>query len=196
MLKSVVAALVFMVSVGVHAADTYKVDTAASKVHWKGTKKLGSFHEGGISLQSGEVTLDKGQLTGGSFVIDMKTITNTDVKDAEKNKQLVGHLSNEDFFNVTKYPTTSFKVTSVTPSKTKGEVIVKGDLTMIGQTKPVEFPAKVAVSGNTVTGDAVVKVNRTHFGLKYGSGSIFKELTGDKIINDEFEMTLKLVAKK
>ena len=28
------------------AVETYKVDAAASTVNWKGTKKLGSFHEG------------------------------------------------------------------------------------------------------------------------------------------------------
>jgi hypothetical protein len=32
--------------------------------------------------------------------------------------------------------------------------------------------------------------------LKYGSGNFFKELTADKIISDEFELTLKLAAKK
>lgn len=71
---------------------------------------------------------------------------------------------------MTKFPTASFKLTSVKPSKVKNEVVVKGG--------------------------ALVKVDRTKWGLKYGSGNFFKELAGDKIINDEFELNLKLVAKK
>ncbi len=67
---------------------------------------------------------------------------------------------------------------------------------MIGKTNPIEFPAKLNVAKNTLTGEALVKIDRTKWGLKYGSGNFFKELAGDKIINGEFELNLKLVAKK
>lgn len=196
MLKTVFAALVFMVAAHAQAAEVYKIDTKASTVVWKGTKKVGSFHEGGIAVKEGDVTLDKkGQISAGNVVIDMTTITNTDLKDADYNKKLVGHLSNEDFFNTPKFPTSAFKITGVT-AKGKNELIVKGELTMIGKTNPIEFPAKVTVDKGVVTGEALVKIDRTKWGLKYGSGNFFKELAGDKIINDEFELALKLVAKK
>lgn len=194
MVKSLIAALALFIAAQAQA-EVYKIDTSASKVTWKGTKKVGSFHEGGIALQNGEVTMEKGQMKSGNFTFDMKTITNTDLTDADYNKKLVGHLSSEDFFNVAKFPTSTFKIKSVT-AKSKDEVIVKGELTMIGKTNPIEFPAKVTMNKDTVTGDAVVKVDRTKWGLKYGSGNFFKELAGDKIINDEFELNLKLVAKK
>ncbi|AFY01658.1 YceI family protein [Bdellovibrio bacteriovorus] len=196
MFKTVLAAFVLVVAAHAQAADVYKIDTKASSVAWKGTKKVGESHNGGISVKEGEVTVDKGQLTGGNVVVDMTTITNADVKDAGYNKKLVGHLSTEDFFNAGKFPTSTFKITSVAPSKTKGEVLVKGEFTMIGGTHPIEFPAKVTVDKGVATGEAVVKIDRTKWGLKYGSGNFFKELAGDKIINDEFELTLKLVAKK
>ncbi|ASD63719.1 YceI family protein [Bdellovibrio bacteriovorus] len=196
MFKTVFAAFVLVAAAHAQAADVYKIDTKASTVAWKGTKKMGDAHNGGISVKEGQVTVDKGQLTGGNVVVDMTTITNEDVKDAGYNKKLVGHLSTEDFFNAGKFPTSTFKITSVTPSKNKGEVLVKGDFTMIGGTHPIEFPAKVTVDKGVATGEAVVKIDRTKWGLKYGSGNFFKELAGDKIINDEFELTLKLVAKK
>nr|BFD59621.1 YceI family protein [Bdellovibrio sp. CKG001]BFD63000.1 YceI family protein [Bdellovibrio sp. HM001] len=196
MFKTVFAALMMVAAVQVQAAEVYKIDTKASTVAWKGTKKMGDAHVGGISVKEGEVTVNKGQLTAGNVVVDMTTITNSDVKDPGYNKKLVGHLSTEDFFNAGKFPTSTFKITSVAPSKTKGEVIVKGDFTMIGATHPIEFPAKVTVDKGVATGEAVVKIDRTKWGLKYGSGNFFKELAGDKIINDEFELTLKLVAKK
>lgn len=198
MFKYILTAVLTMMTASAFAADVYKIDTKASSVAWKGFKKMGSSHNGGIAVKEGEVTLDKkGQLTAGTVVIDMATITNEDLKDSpEYQKKLVGHLSNEDFFNVPKFPTSTFTLKSVTAGKAKGEVVVKGELTMIGQTQPIEFPAKVTTDKGVVTGEAVVKVDRTKWGLKYGSGNFFKELAADKIISDEFEMTLKLVAKK
>ncbi|QLY24743.1 YceI family protein [Bdellovibrio sp. KM01] len=176
--------------------EAYKIDTKESTVAWKGTKKAGSSHNGHISVKDGEVQVDsKGQITTGQVNIDMTTITNEDLKDAEYNKKLVGHLASNDFFDTAKFPVTTFKVLSVTPVS-KDQVTVKGELTMIGKTNPIEFPAKVTVDKGVVTGEATVKVDRTKWGLKYGSGNFFKELTADKIISDEFEMNLKLVAKK
>lgn len=196
MLKTIIAALTVVVAIQAQAAETYKIDTANSTVEWKGTKKVGSFHTGGIAVKEGQITVDKkGQMTGGSIVMDMASITNTDLKDADYNKKLVGHLSNEDFFNVPKFPTATFKITNITP-KSKDEVLVKGELTMIGKTNPIEFPAKITTDKGVMTGEALVKVDRTKWGLKYGSGNFFKELAGDKIISDEFELNLKLIAKK
>jgi polyisoprenoid-binding protein YceI len=127
----------------------------------------------------------------------MATITNEDLKDSpDYQKKLVGHLSSDDFFGVAKHPTSTFKFLSITPGKAKDEDTVKGELTMIGKTNPIEFPAKVTVDKGVVRGEAQIKIDRTKWGLKYGSGNFFKELTADKVINDEFELNLKLVAKK
>ncbi|MEY4063963.1 MAG: hypothetical protein RIR26_171 [Pseudomonadota bacterium] len=180
------------------AAETLKIDTAGSSIGWKGSKKMGSSHHGGLAIKEGTVTFDaKGVLTGGQFVADMATITNEDLKDSpDYQKKLVGHLSSPDFFDVAKHPTSSFKITSVKPGKAKNELTINGEFTMIGKTNPVSFPAKISMEKGTASGEATIKIDRTKWGLKYGSGNFFKELTADKIISDEFELTLKLVAKK
>lgn len=176
-------------------AQTYKIDTKASTILWKGTKAVGSGHDGNVSIKDGQLLVDKKTITGGNFTVDMATITNNDLKDSpEYQTKLVNHLKSEDFFNVAKYPTSTFKINSV-EKKSDTEVLIKGDLTMIGQTKPVEFPATVKWEGDKVTGTANVKLDRTIWGLKYGSGKFFKNL-GDKMINDQFDLTLNLVAKK
>ncbi|MEN0059400.1 MAG: YceI family protein [Bdellovibrio sp.] len=215
-MKFILSALVLMASFAA-SAEVYKIDTKESSVAWKGMKKTGSSHDGHIAVKEGTVTLGKaGEIEKGDVVIDMKTISNSDLKDSpDYQKKLVGHLSNEDFFNVTKYPTSTFKITKVTPKAVAGkaakkadkkdksaaqpleqEVTVTGEFTMIGQTHPIEFPAKIVNNQGVLTGEALVKIDRTKWGLKYGSGNFFKELTADKIITDEFELTLKLVAKK
>lgn len=197
MTKYFLTALLVLASSAALAA-TYKVDTQASTVAWKGSKKLGSFHHGHIGVKEGQIETDKANfIQSGSVVVDMATITNEDLKDSQEyQKKLVGHLSSDDFFDVKKYPTSIFKITSVKPGKDKNEVIVAGDFTMIGKTNPVELPLTVTTDGDTMTGVGKLKVDRTRWGLKYGSGNIFKELAADKIINDEFELDLKIVAKK
>ena len=184
---------------GTAMADIYKIDTTASRVDWKAGKKIGSYHNGDIKVKSGQVETDaKGAVKGGTVVVDMKTISNEDLKGSPDNqKKLVGHLSSDDFFKVDKHPESTFVLKSVTPKAgSKEDVTVKGDLTILGKTEPVEFPAKVTVSKDTVTGKGTLVIERLKWGLQYGSGSIFKSLTADKIINDTFELTLNLVAKK
>jgi polyisoprenoid-binding protein YceI len=188
-----------VLSLPAFAADVMKIDTAASSVGWKGTKKMGSAHNGNISIKEGSVTVDgKGMLKAGEFVVDMSTISNEDLKGSpDYQKKLVGHLASADFFDVAKFPTASFKIKSVkADAKKKDEVIINGDFTMIGKTQAISFPAKLSVDKGTASGEATIKIDRTKWGLKYGSGNFFKELTADKIISDDFELTLKLVAKK
>jgi len=192
--------LSLVVGLGASAfAETFKVDTTASRVHWKAGKKTGSSHDGEVKVKEGSIeTNAKGQIQTAKIVIDMKTISNDDLKDKpDKQKQLVEHLSNDDFFKVDKFPESKFELKSITPKKdSKDEFVVKGDLTMIGKTQPVEFPAKITVGKTEISGTGTLKIERLKWGLEYGSGSIFKKLTADKIINDSFDLTLSIVAKK
>lgn len=188
-----------LLSGGLAAADVYKIDTAASRVQWKAGKKVGSFHNGDIKVKGGQAETDaKGAVKSMEVSIDMKTIADEDLKDSpDYQKKLVGHLSSDDFFKVEKNPESTFKLTSITPKAgAKDEYLVKGDLTMIGKPQPIEFPAKITIDKGTMKGNATITIERLKWGLQYGSGSIFKTLTADKIINDTFELTLDLVAKK
>lgn len=178
------------------AVETYKIDTTASTVNWKGTKKIGSFHEGTMAVQGGQFSIEKDMVKSGEVTVDMKSLKNTDLKDATDNGKLVGHLSSPDFFDVAKYPTSTFKITSVTPAKMKNTYTIKGDFTMIGQTHPIEFPATITMANGIATGEAVIEIDRTVWGLKYNSGNVFKDLAANKVINDKFELKMKLVAKK
>lgn len=163
------------------------VDTSKSKVVWLGKKVTGE-HTGTVSVKSGNLEMTEGKLTGGEVVMDMTTITTTDLT-GEWATKLVNHLNAEDFFEVKNHKTATFKATSVSGKK-GGEYTVKGDLTIKG--KSVPHTVKLKQKGNTFTGKLVF--NRTKFDIKYGSGSFFKGL-GDKMIYDDVELTLTLVAK-
>lgn len=177
-------------------AETFKVDPAASTITWKATKKVVGGHNGTVAVKEGTVDVSaKNEVTAANVVADMAKMKALDLASSPKDEaKLVGHLSSSDFFDIAKYPTATFKLASIT-KKGDGHV-AKGDLTFIGQTHPVEFPVKFSVDKGVAKGEGTLKVDRTKWGLKYGSGNIFKELTADKVINDEFEIGFSLTAKK
>lgn len=115
------------------------------------------------------VTSLKPDFSDASFELTAKTASiNTRVEDRDK------HLKSADFFNVEKYPTLTFKSTSVKKAD-KNNYKLKGNLTLNGVTKPVtmdlvyrgtvENPmSKKQTAGFQVTGT----IKRSDFNL--GSG--------------------------
>ncbi|WP_316798577.1 YceI family protein [Pedobacter frigidisoli] len=168
---------------------TYTVDAAKSTITWIGKKVTGS-HNGTISLQSGTLNVDGKKVTGGTFTIDMNSI-----KDADGSAKLEGHLKADDFFGTAKFPTATFVITKVTGAD--ANLTVTGNLTIKGITKPLSFPASVTVNTDgTVSALAgKITVDRTKYDIRYGSKSFFDSI-GDKAIDDNFEIGVKLVAKK
>jgi polyisoprenoid-binding protein YceI len=179
-------------------ARTYEVATDASEVKWNAKKVTGE-HYGDITLKSGQLQVDKNRLTGGTFVIDMTSITCADIKDAGSNGKLVGHLKSDDFFSVEKHPTATFTITEATPiakaAAGKPNYNVKGNLTIKGITNPVSFPATVTVKDGVASAKADVTVDRTKYDIRYRSSNFFENL-GDKAIYDEFTVSLDVKAKQ
>lgn len=155
-----------------------------SKIVWKAYKVTGS-HIGLISLKDGSIIFEGEKLTGGSFIIDMMSITNTDQKGEYKQK-LENHLKSDDFFGVNTYPTATLIFKKVRP-KGKNSYEVTGDLTIRGITKPVNFD--ISIYGKKAT--ASLKIDRAKYNVKYGSNSFFDNLK-DKAIYDEFDLIVDL----
>ena len=172
---------------------SHKIDTTASEVTWKGYKVTGE-HTGTIALQSGNFEYDGETLVGGNFVIDMTTITCTDLEGAGAGK-LVGHLKSADFFGIESHPTASFNITKVVSRGTAGNYKVIGDLTIKETTKEIRFNANVDFASGAPVATADITIDRSDFNVQYGSGSFFDNL-GDKTIYDEFDLSLKLVGTK
>ena len=161
-----------------------EINEGNSKVVWKGYKVTGS-HEGTISIKSGHLNFDKDILTGGSFEIDMPTITVTDLE-GESKGNLEGHLKSDDFFGVAKFPSASLSFTNV-KSTGKNSYKVTGDITIKGTTETVSF--NLSVYGNKA--NVSLKLDRTKFDVRYGSTSFFDGLK-DKAIYDEFDLIADL----
>jgi polyisoprenoid-binding protein YceI len=105
-----------------------------------------------------------------------------------------GHLKSADFLESEKYPTITFKSTSVQP-KGPEEYAVTGDLTLHGVTRPVtltvEGPSKPHKDpwGNTRIGlEATTKINRKDFGLTWNATLE----TGGILVGEEVHITIDL----
>jgi len=64
-----------------------------------------------------------------------------------------------------------------------------------GITHPNSFPAKITMSDSEVHVKAAIVFDRSEYNVRYGSGSFFDDL-GDKIIYDDIEIGIELVASK
>jgi polyisoprenoid-binding protein YceI len=170
----------------------YEVDTNASKVYWTGKKVTGSSHTGYLSIENGQVMVENDKVSGAMVNMDLNSIVCTDIEKESTNKKFVGHLKSDDFFSVEKYPNAVFEITSIKPSGS-GKYQVEGNLTMKGATHSVSFPAEVKVMDGKVSAKGSASIDRTKWGIKYGSGSFFKGL-GDNMINDDFEIKFDLQA--
>ncbi|WP_264563730.1 YceI family protein [Flavobacterium sp. N3904] len=183
-LKSIALAFVVALSTLAVTAQTKKVDVSKSTINWVGKKVTGQ-HSGTVAIKSGALVFKKNVLAGGTFTVDMTTLTSTDLT-GEYLGKLNGHLKSEDFFSTEKFPTSTLVFKTIA-AKGNDVYTVTADLTIKGKTNPVTFD--ITVKGDTAT--TAFKVDRTKYDIKYGSGSFFEGL-GDKTIYDDFELTVSL----
>ena len=174
--------------------DSFEVDTTKSVVSWKGAFVSGAkSHTGTIALMSGEGKIQNGMVSSLKVVFDMNSI-----KDVDNNDRLITHLKSADFFDVAKFPQSSFEMTKINKPITDGEkddYMVYGNLTIRNITKEIGFPVKIVKTPDgSLNATGKLTFNRADFEVKYGSSSFFKNL-GDKVIKDEVEITLNLFSK-
>ena len=182
-----IALILFVASTKPVKTETFKVDTDRSSIDWIGRKVTGQ-HTGKIQIASGELLVAGNAIKGGSFIMDMNSITS----DSER---LTGHLKTDDFFSVEKNPTSKFVITKVTAAG-KDRINVTGDLTIKGITEAITFPVSVKKQDGALVAVAKnVLVNRAKFDIRYGSKSFFNDI-GNKAIEDNFELEINLIAKK
>jgi polyisoprenoid-binding protein YceI len=154
-----------------------------STFKWKGTKVTG-MHEGNISLKSADLKMDNNRIKSGKLVVDMNSITVTDITNQEYAKKFLAHMLNEDFFETNKFPTATLEIVRDTGKALEGMMTIKG------KTNRVMIP--YTKNGNMYKG--TLKFDRTKYGIKYGSGSFFKGL-GDKMIHDEVTLNFNVAVK-
>lgn len=139
----------------------YRVTDANTKIEFTGTKPGGK-HDGGFKHVTGEIVLSDAAAPRVDLEIDCASLYSD-------NFMLTWHLKGGDFFNVKKHPKARFTSTSI--DRTEKGYRITGNLTFLGVTKPVSFPA-VITTGDALRLNGAVAINRQDFGMTYGKGKI------------------------
>ena len=179
-----------LASSNLRAQESYQVDAKASKLIWKGYHLAKSYeHSGNISVRSGTIAMSGGDLVSADIVIDMESITNTDLTDLKDNSKLVKDLKSKRFFYADEYPEARLLITKVT--KKGKEYQVNADITIRGITKQIVFNAtKLSENSGSVTFSAELEIDRTEHKVMYGW------TIENAVLSNNFDLSVKIVASK
>jgi polyisoprenoid-binding protein YceI len=185
------AALAALLLTGVSAfaqSSSWTIDPNHSQVNFAIKHIQVSTVRGSISGVTGNVIWNEKDPSKSSVEATINTTTVT-----TNNEKRDGHLKSADFFNVEKFPTMTFKSTSVTSANGKLQVV--GDLTLAGVTKSVTLavdgptPPQKSLGGKLASGfSATGKLKRSDFNF----GSKFPE----PALGDEVQFTIDVEAFK
>lgn len=172
-------------------SGSYTIDTTNSKTTWSSKKTLKEnwIDTGTIALTSGNFEIKDGIFSSGKLTFDTTSIKVTTTGMGEKGlPMLEKHLKSKDFFKVDQYPTAVFTLKKGDSSS------ITGDLKLLDTTKEISVPVTVSKVDGKVHIVGQTKVNRTDFGIKYGSSSFFDNLK-DNVIDDYFTLDFDIVTQ-
>jgi polyisoprenoid-binding protein YceI len=181
--------MMLLVAGSTMAQTTWNIDKNHSKVGFSVIHMAVSEVEGNFKDFEGSVVSKADDFNGAEISFTAKTASiDTD------NERRDGHLKSPDFFEAEKFPDLSFKGNLV---KAGGKYKLKGDLTLKGVTKPVEFD--VTYGGSIDTGRGIKagfkllgQINRQDFGLTWGN----KLASGELVVSDKVDIIAKIELDK
>jgi len=182
-----VALALAIIAGGAAAEETYTIDPVHSQPSFEVRHMGFSSQRGSFGKATGKVILDRAAKKGSVDV----TIDTTSIKTIDP--RLDTHAKSEDFFNVAKYPTMTFKSTSFTFDGDR-VVGIDGELTLLGVTKPVALKVSNDICGEhpinkrpMCGAEAVTTIKRSEWGMKYGI---------PRAVSDEVKITIPIEAYK
>ena len=134
---------------------TWNLDPVHSVAEFKVKHMMISNVKGQFTGLSGALTLDEGDVTHSQVEAIHRRLVTINTRDAQRD----GHLKSADFFDVEKFPTLTFRSTSV---KRTGddELAVTGDLTIHGVTRQVVFKVEGPTAPARIRGATPVSAFR------------------------------------
>lgn len=167
------------------AENALAVDGAKSSISAL-SAKVTATHPIDFPSFTGTVQYDGDALAGVSFEIEMSELQSD-------NPRLTKHLLNEDFFDVEKFPKSTFTSTEIrtgaAPEHAGSTHTVVGNMTIRGTTKTIEFPATINVTEAEFVAESGFAINRQDFGISYKGRA-------DDLIQDNVALTIRLVAPR
>ena len=146
------------------AGGNFSLSGANTKVEFVGTKPNGK-HEGGFKALTGTATAAANDPASLKLKVEIDTTSLY-----SDNEKLTQHLKSPDFFGVKSNPKSTFVLKKVEAGK-DGHTVT-GDLTLLGVTKEIAFPARINVTENALTLASEFQIDRSAFGMTYGRGKV------------------------
>ncbi|GER59557.1 YceI family protein [Patiriisocius marinus] len=141
--------------------------TNQSIINWTGSYLFKYYeHKGTVDFKKGNLITKNGNIIGGSFVIDMTTISNEEYR-LDNGNGPIGHLKNSDFFDVAIYPEAKLELTKVTYYSNTNEHRLEGNLIIKEISKPIMIKAMVDDVAKTIK--TKFKIDRRDWGINYES---------------------------
>ncbi len=166
------------------AAKVFEVDAVHSSVIFK-IQHVGLNNVyGRFDTFTGRFSLDPASPEEGSFDITVQA-GSVDTNQEQRDE----HLRDEMFFNTEKFPTITFKSTAIERS-TADYLVLKGDMTLLGVTKPVSATLVYAGQrelpkfGLRAGVEATFTIKRSDFGMT--------EAVAEGMLGDEVTLTVSL----
>lgn len=169
-------------------AGTWNIDPAHSEVSFTVRHLMVSKVRGTFRAFSGSITVDENlHASAVTADVDMNTI---DTRDETRDN----HLRSHDFFEVSTYPTMTYRSTGV--RQDGADYVVDGELSLKGVTRPVSLAVEVGGVGSDPWGGtragftATTTINRNDFGV-----DIKMPLDGGGVVvGDKIAITLEIEA--
>jgi polyisoprenoid-binding protein YceI len=143
---------------------TWKIDPVWSALGFE-VKKIG------LATIKGRALGFEGSITGGVEPAIEGTVAVSSLTTFDETRD--GHLHSPDFFDAERYPEITFRSTSV--GQRGDELVVRGELTIKGETRPVELRGSFAGTGIDPAGnqrivvDLSTTIDRTDFGINWNA---------------------------
>ncbi|GIV33973.1 MAG: hypothetical protein KatS3mg031_1508 [Chitinophagales bacterium] len=172
---------------------TFVLNTEQSMIVWQGKNKFTpKKHSGTLDFKEGFLTIDSLGNLQGRLIADMYSISSS-----EGLAKLEEHLKSADFFDVTNFPEAVFELLSAQPDTTSqaGNYVINGNLLIKGIARTLSFPATINLGDNQITASSDITIDRTEWDIRYRSDSFFPELVKDKVIDNNIQLQITLVAE-
>ena len=168
--------LLAIFSVSAYAAETYKLDPAHTSVVFR-VKYVGvTYVYGRFNGPTGSFVFDESSPSKNSIEMQVNA---KDVDTAVEKRDK--HLKSPDFFNAAEYPLVSFKSSSVKKLNTD-TYEVSGNLTLLGQSRPLSVKVQSTGSGKDPWGnfrrgfETSFTIKRSDFGMNFMLGGVSDEV--------------------
>lgn len=183
----------------------YKLQVLDGDIRWTG-RNVHSTHYGHLFLKSGFLYFQNG-LNGtegtGEIIADMGSIANEDLAGSPWQRVLLAHLASEDFFHSTLYPEARLRISRFFPlpdslhreNSGRPDHLLRGEAVIRGRAQRIDIPAILRRSTDGFTLTLRVDLDRTRWGVLYGSAKFFRCL-GKHKVDDLISLEARLVFTK